>query len=103
MLTKTFDFIKVMCMQYWPSAKVKNETYGNLTISVEHEEELANFHIRTIRIVLKEGSPEEEHRKILQFHYTEWPCHTCPFSNAILEFRRRMRAVVGTYRTQQHG
>ncbi|KAI5710062.1 hypothetical protein M8J76_004469 [Diaphorina citri] len=103
MLTKTFDFIKVMCMQYWPSAKVKNETYGNLTISVEHEEELANFHIRTICIVLKEGSPEEEHRKILQFHYTEWPCHTCPFSNAILEFRRRMRAVVGTYRTQQHG
>ncbi|KAI5752014.1 hypothetical protein M8J77_012937 [Diaphorina citri] len=103
MLTKTFDFIKVMCMQYWPSAKVKNETYGNLTISVEHEEELANFHIRTIRIVLKEGSPEEEHRKILQFHYTEWPCHTCPFSNAILEFRRRMRAVVGTYRTQQNG
>ncbi|XP_060876919.1 receptor-type tyrosine-protein phosphatase kappa isoform X4 [Metopolophium dirhodum] len=39
---------------------------------------------------------EEETRTLLQFHYTEWPCHTCPFSNAILEFRRRMRAVVGS-------
>lgn len=38
----------------------------------------------------------EETRTLLQFHYTEWPCHTCPFSNAILEFRRRMRAVVGS-------
>ena len=28
---------------------------------------------------------------MLQFHYTEWPCHSCPFSNAILEFRRRIR------------
>ncbi|XP_072156410.1 receptor-type tyrosine-protein phosphatase kappa isoform X2 [Bemisia tabaci] len=103
MLTKTFDFIKVMCMQYWPSAKVKSENYGDLNISVQHEEELANFHIRTIRVIRKMGTPEEEERKLLQFHYTEWPCHTCPFSNAILEFRRRMRAVVGSYKTHQEG
>ena len=36
-----------------------------------------------------------EERTILQFHYTEWHSHTCPFSNAVLEFRRRVRAVVG--------
>lgn len=47
--------------------------------------------------------PEAEERTLLQFHYTEWPCHTCPFSNAILEFRRRMRAVVGTYKTATEG
>ncbi|XP_022184512.1 receptor-type tyrosine-protein phosphatase kappa isoform X2 [Nilaparvata lugens] len=103
MLTKTFDFIKVMCMQYWPSAKVKSENYGDLNISVKKEEELANFHIRTIRIIYKQGTEEEEERSLLQFHYTEWPCHTCPFSNAILEFRRRIRAVVGSYRTSQEG
>ncbi|XP_046662944.1 receptor-type tyrosine-protein phosphatase kappa-like [Homalodisca vitripennis] len=103
MLTKTFDFIKVMCMQYWPSAKVKSENYGDLNISVKGEEELANFHIRTIRIVYKIGTEEEQERTLLQFHYTEWPCHTCPFSNAILEFRRRMRSVVGSYRTAQEG
>lgn len=36
-----------------------------------------------------------EERLILQFHFTEWHSHTCPFSNALLEFRRRVRAVVG--------
>lgn len=36
-----------------------------------------------------------EERQILQFHYTEWHSHTNPFSNAVLEFRRRVRAVVG--------
>lgn len=45
-----------MCMQYWPSAKVKSENYGDLNISVKREEELANFHIRTIRIVYKQGT-----------------------------------------------
>ncbi|XP_066906293.1 receptor-type tyrosine-protein phosphatase kappa [Halyomorpha halys] len=93
MLTKTFDFIKVMCIQYWPSTKSKSEDYGDLNISVLQEEELANFHIRTIKVIHKKNTPEEEERTLLQFHYTEWPCHTCPFSNAILEFRRRMRAV----------
>lgn len=37
-----------------------------------------------------------EERVLLQFHYTEWPSHSCPFSNALLEFRRRVRSVVGT-------
>lgn len=36
-----------------------------------------------------------EERMLLQFHYTEWHSHTTPFSNAILEFRRRVRSVVG--------
>ena len=30
-----------------------------------------------------------EERKVIQFHYTEWPCHSNPFSNALLEFRRK--------------
>lgn len=36
-----------------------------------------------------------EERILLQFHYTAWSSHSCPFSNAILEFRRRVRKVVG--------
>lgn len=51
-----FPFFQVMCMQYWPSAKVKSENYGDLNISVKGEEELANFHIRTIRIIYKIGT-----------------------------------------------
>lgn len=53
---KVFFIFQVMCIQYWPSAKVKSEDYGDLNISVQHEEELANFHIRTIRIVHKKGT-----------------------------------------------
>ncbi len=45
-----------MCIQYWPSAKVKSEDYGTLNISIQHEEELANFHIRTIRLIHKKGT-----------------------------------------------
>ncbi|KAF0311665.1 Receptor-type tyrosine-protein phosphatase kappa [Amphibalanus amphitrite] len=86
MLTKTFDFIKVMCVQYWPVQLDKEESYGGMHVTVLKEEQLANFVIRSIR--LRHGTEE---RSILQFHYTEWPCHSCPFSNAILEFRRRMR------------
>lgn len=44
--------------------------------------------VRTIRL-RKDG----EERKVIQFHYTEWPCHSNPFSNALLEFRRRVRQV----------
>lgn len=50
-----FNF-QVMCIQYWPSAKVNSENYGDLNISVLHEEELANFHIRTIQVVKKQGT-----------------------------------------------
>jgi protein tyrosine phosphatase len=55
MLTKTFDFTKVMCVQYWPASKDKDECYGEsvehqIYIGVAKEEELANFHIRTFRL-----------------------------------------------------
>ncbi|KAI5636097.1 protein-tyrosine phosphatase domain-containing protein [Phthorimaea operculella] len=95
MLTKTFDFIKVMCVQYWPPNKEKDETYGDISVGIVQEEELANFHIRTFRLYKKEKDVVVEERFILQFHYTQWHSHTCPFSNALLEFRRRVRAVVG--------
>lgn len=45
MLTKTFDFTKVMCVQYWPASKEKDECYGVVHIGVVKEEELANFKI----------------------------------------------------------
>lgn len=95
MLTKTFDFIRVMCVQYWPASKELEETYGGISISIIQEEELANFHIRTFRLYKKENGVVVEERVILQFHFTEWHSHSCPFANALLEFRRRVRAVVG--------
>merc|ERR1712130_300616 len=50
MVTRTFDFIRVMCVQYWPAAKNREEVYGGVGITVESEEQLANFMIRTIRL-----------------------------------------------------
>ncbi|XP_045522193.1 receptor-type tyrosine-protein phosphatase kappa isoform X3 [Pieris brassicae] len=95
MLTKTFDFIKVMCVQYWPASKEKDETYGDISVGIVQEEELANFHIRTFRLYKTDKNVVIEERFLLQFHYTQWHSHTCPFGNALLEFRRRVRAVVG--------
>ncbi|CAH1965424.1 unnamed protein product [Acanthoscelides obtectus] len=96
MLTKTFDFIKVMCVQYWPPSKELEETYGGIHMQILKEEELANFHIRTFRLYkTDENGGITEERTILQFHYTQWHSHSCPFTNALLEFRRRVRAVVG--------
>jgi hypothetical protein len=41
-------------MQYWPASKEKDETHGGISISILHEEELANFHIRTFLLAKKE-------------------------------------------------
>lgn len=96
MLTKTFDFAKVMCHQYWPPNMEVHEQYGDIYINIVREEQLANFHIRTFRLYkMNEKQEVSDERLILQFHYTEWYSHSCPFSNALLEFRRRVRLVVG--------
>lgn len=39
-----------MCVQYWPPNKEKEEIYGDMHITIQSEEELANFHIRTFRL-----------------------------------------------------
>lgn len=43
-------------MQYWPASKDKDEEYGGIGVSVLKEEELANFHIRTIKLYKKNGN-----------------------------------------------
>ena len=62
MVTRTFDFIQVMFVQYWPAAKNREEVNGGVGIMVELKEQLANFMNRTIRL-RKDG----EERKVIQF------------------------------------
>ena len=50
MVTRTFDFIRVMCVQYWPAAKNREEVYAGVGVTVESEEQLANFMIRNTNI-----------------------------------------------------
>lgn len=56
MLTKVFDFIRVMCNQYWPVELNKPERYGNLEVTLLYEEPLADFVIRTIKLTKLRGS-----------------------------------------------
>lgn len=51
---------QVMCIQYWPPAIDKTETYGDIHIGIVKEEQLANFQIRTFRI-WKETAEVSEH------------------------------------------
>ena len=60
-VTRTFDFIRVMCVQYWPAAKNREEVYGGVGVTVETEEQLANFMIRTIRLRKVSGQGAREH------------------------------------------
>lgn len=111
-----------MCVQYWPAGKGREEFYGGIGVTVDNEEQLANFMIRTIRLrkVICRWSPQKsklqhfsfffsfrfqdlEERKVILFHYTEWPCHSNPFSNALLEFRRRVRNVMNHHPDTQDG
>ena len=39
-----------MCVQYWPAGKNKEEVYSGVGVTVENEEQIANFMIRTIRL-----------------------------------------------------
>ncbi len=39
-----------MCVQYWPAGKNREEVYSGIGVTVENEEQLANFMIRTIRM-----------------------------------------------------
>ncbi len=118
MVTRTFDFIRVMCVQYWPAGRAREEVYSGVGVTVENEEQLANFMIRTIRLrkvrrvksdTMCEGNQlllffqYDEERKVILFHYTEWPCHSNPFSNALLEFRRRVRNVMNHHPDTQDG
>lgn len=50
MLTKTFDFIRVMCAQYWPMDCNKAKLYGQIEVTLLTEEPLADFYIRTFKI-----------------------------------------------------
>jgi hypothetical protein len=45
----SYPLCRVMCVQYWPAAKNREEVYGGVGVTVEVEEQLANFMIRTIR------------------------------------------------------
>lgn len=93
MLTKVFDFIKVMCDRYWPIDVGHAEKYGGeIEVTLVSEHPLASYLIRSL--LIKKG---EEVREISHLHYTDWPTHTNPFPSSLLDFRRRVRMYLLMY------
>ena len=45
MLTRTFECIKVMCVQYWPNATGVTERYGDVHVTLIKEEVYAHYKV----------------------------------------------------------
>uniref|UniRef100_A0A915DJ71 Tyrosine-protein phosphatase domain-containing protein n=2 Tax=Ditylenchus dipsaci TaxID=166011 RepID=A0A915DJ71_9BILA len=91
MLTKVFDFMRVMCLQYWPQGKFQ---FGEIDVETLETKTYAHFVIRTFRLTrLAGGTPSEleETRIVKHFHFTEWELNSFPYISAFIELRRRVR------------
>ncbi|KAL3102606.1 hypothetical protein niasHT_022893 [Heterodera trifolii] len=105
MLTKIFDFMRVMCLQYWPQTHFQ---FGEIHVETLETRTYAHFVIRTFRL-RKTGGPgglngpaanangdgtadsAEEERIVKHFHFTEWELNSFPYISAFVELRRRVR------------
>ncbi len=87
MLTKTFYYTRVMCVQYWPNSLHRGEQYGGVRVKVVSELKYA-FHVQRV-MVISNGVGEE--RSLTHFQFTEWPCYGTP---ALLNFRRMVAVMV---------
>ncbi|CAJ0958492.1 unnamed protein product, partial [Mesorhabditis belari] len=87
MLTKVFDFMRVMCLQYWPMTKFQ---FGDIEVETLEVKTYAHFVIRTFRLS-REVDGESQSRTVKHFHFTEWELDSFPYISAFIELRRRVR------------
>ncbi|KAK5974740.1 hypothetical protein GCK32_009078 [Trichostrongylus colubriformis] len=87
MLTKVFDFMRVMCLQYWPLTRF---TFGDIEVETIDTHTYAHFVIRTFRLTRKAGE-DSDSRIVKHFHFTEWELDSFPYISAFIELRRRVR------------
>lgn len=80
MLTKIFDFMRVVCLQYWPQTQFQ---FGEIHVETMETRTYAHFVIRTFRLRKTGGVGElgdnkgtdqcaQEERIVKHFHFTEW-------------------------------
>ncbi|CAI4221076.1 unnamed protein product [Auanema sp. JU1783] len=86
MLTKVFDFMRVMCLQYWPLTRF---TFGDIEVETIDVKTYAHYVIRTFQLT-RNG----EKRLVKHFHFTEWELDSFPYISAFIELRRRVRQYV---------
>uniref|UniRef100_A0AC34Q151 Protein tyrosine phosphatase n=1 Tax=Panagrolaimus sp. JU765 TaxID=591449 RepID=A0AC34Q151_9BILA len=87
MLTKVFDFMRVMCIQYWPITTFR---FGEIEVETLETKTYAHFVIRTLKL-RHANDPNGEERIVRHFHFTEWELNSFPYISAFIELRRRVR------------
>ncbi|CAK5042255.1 unnamed protein product [Meloidogyne enterolobii] len=107
MLTKIFDFMRVVCLQYWPQTQFQ---FGEIHVETLDTRTYAHFVIRTFRLrktggvgdltttstdgkgeTLRNINDNSEERIVKHFHFTEWELNSFPYISAFVEVRRRVR------------
>uniref|UniRef100_A0A914L9W4 Uncharacterized protein n=1 Tax=Meloidogyne incognita TaxID=6306 RepID=A0A914L9W4_MELIC len=108
MLTKIFDFMRVVCLQYWPQTQFQ---FGEIHVETLDTRTYAHFVIRTFRLRKTGGvgdlttttstdvkgeaqrniNDNSEERIVKHFHFTEWELNSFPYISAFVEVRRRVR------------
>lgn len=90
MLTKVYEFIRVMCIQYWPTKLNHPEIFDDIfEVTLIDEDQLADYICRTMKV--RSLIDSEQYRTIYQLHFQSWNVTTCPYSDSILKFRRRVK------------
>ncbi len=85
MLTRTFEFIKIMCVQYWPPLLDKPEDYGEFRVVVKEEECYAQYKVREMTL-----SRGDETRRVTHYQCHGWMAYATPAPNIVLQLRRRI-------------
>ena len=94
MLTKTFDYIRVMSAQYWPGQSGREEQYGRVRVRLVREAHYAAFIQRHLVVTCPTAG---QSRHLTHFQFTEWPQFSSPQPAQLLNFRRVVaEAVDGT-------
>ncbi|KAI6242835.1 Tyrosine-protein phosphatase [Aphelenchoides fujianensis] len=88
MLTKVFDFMRVMCLQYWPLTHFQ---FGEIEVETLETKTYAHFIVRTFKLRRVDDTTGEHARTIKHFHFTEWELQSFPYISAFIELRRRVR------------
>ena len=111
MYHEIYTCLQVKCVQYWPDAVGRSQTYGPFSICLTEEQELADYVVRTIELKVRVtihfilGVASIVHiyqclqntelgnrlHVVTQYHFTAWPDHGVPeYATAILAFRQRL-------------
>ncbi|KAM4037577.1 tyrosine-protein phosphatase non-receptor type 12 isoform 2-T2 [Anomaloglossus baeobatrachus] len=87
MACREFEMGRKKCERYYPNFGEQALTFGPFQISCEEEQSRKDYFVRTLTVEF-----QNETRRILQFHYVNWPDHDVPSSfDSILDMISLMR------------